>query len=219
MRQIPLKLEHSIIYWGCRIVALSRTVSLVVCRRNLWQIPKRRDAVACPENSVAKLSVPHALSNFRTSAHPETLSRPNDSGVMPHPAGRVNGQESPSAGNITTASACVGMSCEEETVHLDPRVAPLLMGSQNSYLLQMQGVLVSLYQRVIDLSGGSIPNVVRIRPWTVVTDSDIQTKDNTELFAAEMPFSDSAAVARKQTVKCYRENWSVPLHVPSFSFL
>jgi len=43
---------------------------------------------------VAKVSIPHTLSNFQTAAHPETLSHPNDNEIVPHPAGRVNDQES-----------------------------------------------------------------------------------------------------------------------------
>jgi len=61
----------------------------------------------------AKLSVPHALYDFHAAAHPETLSHPNDNGVVPHPAGRVNNQESPpSAGSITTALKCLSMLCQ-----------------------------------------------------------------------------------------------------------
>jgi hypothetical protein len=45
------------------------------------------------------------------AAHPETFSHPNYNGVLPHPAGRLNSQESPSAGVITTVPAWVGVSC------------------------------------------------------------------------------------------------------------
>jgi hypothetical protein len=42
---------------------------------------------------VTKVSVSYALPNFCAADHLETLSHPNDNGVMPHPAGRVNGQK------------------------------------------------------------------------------------------------------------------------------
>jgi len=59
---------------------------------------------------VARVSVPCALPNFQSAAHPPSLSRPNYNGVLPHPAGRVNGQESPpSAGAITKATAHLGI--------------------------------------------------------------------------------------------------------------
>jgi hypothetical protein len=50
---------------------------------------------------VARLSVPHALSNFQAAAHPGTLSR---HGVVQHPAGMVDGKGCSSAEDTTTVT-------------------------------------------------------------------------------------------------------------------
>jgi len=79
-----------------RLVALLTAVELVVCRRNVWRNPRRRSRlVTGPEILVAKVPVPRDQSNFRAAAHPETLSRPNDNGVVSCSAGRLNDQEGP----------------------------------------------------------------------------------------------------------------------------
>jgi len=52
---------------------------------------------------------------MQEAAYPETFSHPNDNGVVPHPAGRVNGQEGlPSAGAITTSPPCLGTSVKKK---------------------------------------------------------------------------------------------------------
>jgi len=72
--------------------------------------------------SVAIVLVPHTLYNFQAAAYPETVWCPNDNGVVPHLAGRVNGQGSPSAGAVTTFPLCLGhragnsMFCKEEGI-------------------------------------------------------------------------------------------------------
>jgi len=52
---------------------------------------------------VAKVSDLRALSNLRATAHPESLSRPDNNRVVPHPGRRVNDQGSPSDGTTTKA--------------------------------------------------------------------------------------------------------------------
>jgi hypothetical protein len=75
-----------------------------VCRRSPWRNQgKRSQEVTGPGILVAKVTVPRAISNFRTADYREILSRPSC-------FVRVNGQESPpSVGAITNARAYPGM--------------------------------------------------------------------------------------------------------------
>jgi len=59
---------------------------------------------------VAKVLVHHTLSNFWAAVHPETFLSSNHNGVVSHPAGNINEQESPSGRAITTDPACLDMS-------------------------------------------------------------------------------------------------------------
>jgi hypothetical protein len=67
------------------LTALLRTVILMVCRCNLWEIPRRKrrsQILTGLRILVAKVLVPCILSTFWENANPETLACPNDNGMV-----------------------------------------------------------------------------------------------------------------------------------------